>query len=190
MMEVVEIPIGELHPYESNPRINDDAVEAVANSIREFGFKSPIIVDGDNVIICGHTRLKAAQSLGLDTVPVVVADDLSDEQARAYRLADNKTGEFAYWDWDALASELDGICDIDMWEFGFDMGGGVDDYGMDFNLNDGDSPQSYSIALVLTEEQRNIVTQAMDSVEPVITGGNPNADKICEVCRQWLAQRI
>ena len=86
-----------LTPYENNPRDNDCAVEAVARSIEEFGFKNPIIVDRHGVIIAGHTRLKASLSLGLEEVPVIVADDLTDEQCKALRLADNKTGELATW---------------------------------------------------------------------------------------------
>ena len=103
-----------LKPYEKNPRKNDDAVAAVAASIREFGFRVPIICDADHVIICGHTRLKAAEMLGLEEIPVIVADDLTPEQVRAFRLADNKTAELATWDEELLAQELAEICAIDM----------------------------------------------------------------------------
>lgn len=120
-MQVVEKKITEIKPYEKNPRKNDNAVDAVANSIREFGFKSPVIIDKDNVIVCGHTRYKAAKKLGLDVVPCVVADDLTEEQIKAYRLADNKVSELAEWDIDLLGDELDGIFDIDMSDFGFDF---------------------------------------------------------------------
>jgi len=95
-----------IRPYEKNPRQNDQAVEAVARSIREFGFKQPIVVDAQGVIIVGHTRWKAARKLGLEKVPVVVAKDLSPEQAKAYRIADNKTGELATWDYELLPVEL------------------------------------------------------------------------------------
>ena len=118
-MQVTERDIMSIRPYERNPRRNDQAVEFVANSIREFGWKQPIVVDKDGVIVAGHTRFKAAKKLGLRTVPVVVADDLSEEQIKAYRLADNKTGEAAEWDLPALAVELDGILDLDMEQFGF-----------------------------------------------------------------------
>lgn len=111
--------IDNLIPYVNNPRLNDDAVEVVAASIREFGFKNPIIVDQNHVIIAGHTRLKAAKMLGLEGVPVIVVDDLSEEQVRAFRLADNKTGEAAEWDMEKLAEELGLIPDIDMESFGF-----------------------------------------------------------------------
>lgn len=107
-------------PYENNPRNNDDAVDAVANSIKEFGFKVPIIVDKNNVIVAGHTRLKAAQKLGMDEVPVIVADDLTDDQIKAFRLADNKVGEIATWDFSKLEEELTNI-DMDMGLFEFDL---------------------------------------------------------------------
>jgi site-specific DNA-methyltransferase (adenine-specific) len=119
-MEVQEMNIKDIRPYEKNPRINDNAVDAVANSIREFGFKQPIVIDKDNVIIAGHTRWKAAKKLKLKTVPVLVADDLSEEQVRAYRIADNSTGELATWDYDLLLPELEGL-DFDMSEFGLDL---------------------------------------------------------------------
>ena len=119
-MQIVEKRIDEITPYDNNPRINDAGVDAVAESIREFGFRQPIVTDADGVIIVGHTRYKAAQKLGLEKVPVLVADDMTDEQARAYRLADNKTGELTAWDFEALETELDEIFDIDMSLFGFD----------------------------------------------------------------------
>ena len=112
--------VGELIPYENNPRNNENAVEAVAGSIREFGFKNPIIVDQNNVIVAGHTRLLAAKELGLKEVPTIIADDLTTEQINAYRLVDNKTNELAHWDIDMLERELSEIDSIDMEEFGFD----------------------------------------------------------------------
>lgn len=123
-MDIVEIPVDDLIPYENNPRLNDEAVDAVAASIREFGFKQPVVIDKDNVIVCGHTRMKAAVLLGLDTVPAIRADDLTDEQIKAYRLADNKTAELADWDFDALSKELQGLS-IDMADFGFAENAGV-----------------------------------------------------------------
>lgn len=108
----------EIIPYENNPRKNDEAVDYVANSIREFGFKMPIVVDKEGVIIAGHTRLKASKKLGLEQVPVIVADDLTEEQVKALRLADNKVGEIAEWDFNMLGEELANI-DIDMEQFGF-----------------------------------------------------------------------
>ena len=113
-------PVDEVSPYEGNPRRNESAVQAVANSIKEFGFRSPIVVDADGTVIAGHTRLKAAKSIGLSEVPVIVASDLTPEQVSAYRLADNKTGELAEWDVSMLAQELDGLASLDMEQFGFD----------------------------------------------------------------------
>ncbi|MGM0215053.1 hypothetical protein IGI42_002642 [Enterococcus sp. AZ109] len=114
--------LDELIPYENNPRLNDDAVDAVASSIRSFGFKVPIVVDENNVIVNGHTRLKAAKRLKLKEVPVIVADDLTDEQVKAFRLADNKVGEIAEWDHDLLSIELEELenLEFDMSEFGFE----------------------------------------------------------------------
>ena len=111
--------IDDIRPYESNPRVNDQAVDAVAASIRQFGFRQPIVVDQEMVIICGHTRWKAAKKIGLAKVPVHVAKDLSAEQVKAYRIADNKTAELAGWNLELLPLELKELQDWDMTEFGF-----------------------------------------------------------------------
>ena len=120
-MQIVMRKASELVPYERNPRNNDGAVDAVAASIKEFGFKVPIIVDKDGVIVAGHTRLKAAKKLGLEEVPTIIADDLSPEQIKAFRLADNKTAEIAGWDFKLLDEELAELGGIDMSLFGFDI---------------------------------------------------------------------
>lgn len=119
-MQVQEMKMAAIKPYENNPRKNEPAVDAVAASIKEFGWQQPIVVDRDMVIIAGHTRYKAAKKLRLKVVPVLVAEGLTDEQVKAYRLADNKSGELATWDEAALLDELAQICDIDMAAFGFD----------------------------------------------------------------------
>ena len=122
-------PVDRPKPYAKNPRRNDAAVEKVAASIREFGWAQPIVVDGDGVIIIGHTRLKAAKKLGLKTVPVLVRADLTPEQVAALRLADNKTAELAEWDEPLLAAELDALVGkIDMGAFGFDLDAPEDAY--------------------------------------------------------------
>ena len=121
MNNTVMMPIETVVPYEKNPRKNKEAVAKVAASLKEFGFRQPIVVDKDNVIIVGHTRLLAAKKLKMKEVPVLVADDLTEEQVKAYRLADNKTAEFSEWDVDLLMDELDDILDIDMSDFGFDL---------------------------------------------------------------------
>ena len=116
-MKIEMWPVERVKPYESNPRINDDAVDTVAASIREFGFRQPIVVDAEGVIIVGHTRWKAAKKLGLTEVPVHVATDLTPEQIRAYRIADNKTAELAEWNYELLPIELSQLGDA-----GFDLG--------------------------------------------------------------------
>ncbi len=120
-MEIIEMPLGDLKMYENNPRKNSEAVQYVMNSIREFGFKNPIIIDRDNVIVCGHTRFKAASRLRMQTVPCIRADDLTEDQIRAFRLADNKTRELAGWDYDKLEAELNSLdpAAFDLADFGF-----------------------------------------------------------------------
>lgn len=121
-MNIVEKHVDELIPYENNPRHNEDAVKFVKASIQQFGFKVPIVIDPDNTIIAGHTRVLAAKELGMATVPCVVADDLTEEQIKAFRLADNKVSEASGWDWDKLDQELMALSGlgIDMSSFGFD----------------------------------------------------------------------
>lgn len=119
-MEIKDLKITDLKPYEKNPRMNDNAVPYVANSIKEFGFKVPIIIDKKNVIVAGHTRYKAAQQLGLETVPCIIADDLTPKQIKAFRLADNKTAEKAEWETEFLSDELKELLDVDMGAFGFE----------------------------------------------------------------------
>lgn len=118
-MEIVNKKISELKPYENNPRFNDEAVKYVKESIRQFGFKVPIIIDKNNVIVAGHTRLKASQELGLKEVPCIIANDLNEEQIKAFRLADNKVSEKSEWNYDMLDTELSDILDINMEDFGF-----------------------------------------------------------------------
>ena len=119
--------IDEIRPYENNPRKNEQAVDAVAASIQEFGFRQPIVIDKNGVIIAGHTRYKAAKSLGLTEVPCEIASDLTEEQAKAYRLADNKTGELATWDFSMLDLEMLELQQIDMSEFGFETMSGIEE---------------------------------------------------------------
>ena len=120
-MEIVNRKISDIVPYGRNPRINDKSVDFVANSIKEFGFKQPIVIDKNNVVIAGHTRLKAAQKLGLKEVPTIMADDLTPKQVKAYRLADNKVSEASLWDNDLLDQELSELFDFDMARFDFDV---------------------------------------------------------------------
>ena len=121
-MQIIEIAIDRLKDYENNPRNNEKAVEAVAESIKEFGFKVPIVIDDNYTIIAGHTRKKASELLGLEKVPCIIASDLTPEKIKAYRLADNKTAELAEWDFEKLEKEMAELTafDFDMSAFGFD----------------------------------------------------------------------
>ena len=119
-MNIKTVSIDKLKPYEQNPRKNDDAVEYVMNSIKQFGWQVPIVIDKNNVIVAGHTRYKAARRLGIDKVPVIMADDLTEEQITAYRLVDNKTQELSKWDFSKLIEELKSLLgEIDMSLVGF-----------------------------------------------------------------------
>ena len=117
-MEIKMVPLAAITPYENNPRRNADAVKYVRKSIEQFGFKVPMVLDAQNVIVCGHTRFLAAQEIGMEEVPCVYADDLSEEQIKAFRLADNKTAEMSVWDFEKLEIEMQEI-GIDMTDFGF-----------------------------------------------------------------------
>lgn len=128
-MNIQMLKLSDIKPYENNPRKNNEAVKYVAQSIKEFGFKVPIVIDKNNVIIAGHTRYKAAKRLKMKEVPTIIADDLTDEQVKAFRLADNKVAEKAEWDFDLLPLEINNIVNIDMGAFGFDLdfNGGVEE---------------------------------------------------------------
>lgn len=146
-MNIINIELKNIKQYEKNPRKNDEAVGPVAESIKEFGFKSPIIVDKNNVIVAGHTRYKAAKRLKLKEVPCIVADDLTEEQIKAFRLADNKVGEIAEWDFDLLNMELESIS-FDMSSFGFNILNEEekeieeDDYDLEEKLKNIEEPKS------------------------------------------------
>ena len=133
-MEIIYKKTSDLIPYAKNARKNDKAVKYVAKSIKEFGFKVPIIIDSNNVVVCGHTRLKASEQLDIEEVPCIVADDLTDEQIKAFRLADNKVAEQSEWDLNLLNDELDDILNIDMSDFGFDI----------FSMDDIDEVEAYN----------------------------------------------
>ena len=195
-MKIVEKPTAEILPYENNPRINDAAVEPVAQSISEFGFKVPIVIDSSGVIICGHTRFKAAQLLGLEKVPCVIADDLTEDQIKAFRIVDNKTSELATWKVDDLNAELAALSEFDMKSFGFDVSAieGVDispdNFSEDFSLPNEtkDERQEFQITAIFHKKQAKLIRQAMQQVgEPQETFGNTNqaGNMIYEIVRQW-----
>ena len=164
-MNIKEYPIKDLIPYENNPRNNKEAVEYVANSIREFGFKVPIVIDKDMVIVAGHTRLLAAKKLGLESVPCIVADDLTPDQIKAFRLADNKTGEFASWDFEKLEFELDELSDFDMEQFGFTF----EDEDEDIQIIEDEAPEVPDVPVSKTGDIWNLGGHRLicgDSTDP------------------------
>lgn len=142
-MQIVNKSIDEIKEYENNPRNNDNAVEYVANSIKEFGFKVPIVIDKNNIIVAGHTRYKASKLIGITEIPCIIADDLTDEQIKAFRLVDNKSAEYATWDMALLNMELESLQDFDMEMFDFsiekDLKGVVDD---DYEIELPEEPKS------------------------------------------------
>ena len=133
-MNIVKMKVSELIPYINNPRNNENAVDKVASSIKEFGFKVPIVIDKNNVIVNGHTRLLDSKKLGLEEVPVIVADDLSDAQIKAFRIADNKVSEYATWDEELLKLELEQLeeMDFDLDNLSIDYS----DFGLEVDLED------------------------------------------------------
>ena len=162
-LEIVYLSPKELIPYKNNPRMNEGGVQPVIESIKAYGFKVPLVVDKANVVVCGHTRLKAALQMGLEKVPCIIADDLSDEQIKAFRLADNKVSDFSLWDNKLLLDELDSI-DDDLYT-GFDLGGLFDD--------------------VLDENDNTPVEENTDGVTYEIVARSSSREKIEELQRVW-----
>ena len=185
------LSIGDLKPYEKNPRRNDEAVQYVVNSIKEFGFKVPIIIDSENVIVAGHTRYKAAKELGMTEVPCVRADDLTDEQVKAYRLVDNKTAEMAGWDYNILGEELGTVLEMDMSQFGFESID-MDDFGTDFSLPEGEKGDIVNMTLTLDRRQKEFIDECLKDTEVThdcFNNTNSVGNKIYEVFRQWDEQK-
>ena len=200
-MNIIELNLKDLKPYEKNPRKNDEAVKYVKESIKQFGFKVPIVVDKNNIIIAGHTRYKASKELGLTKVPCIIADDLTEEQVKAFRLADNKVSEKAEWDFNILDLELTELeNDFKMDDFGFDIQNfNVDDYGTNFNLPDGDKSPFMQLTFTLSNEQAKLIQDCIEMIkkDKVILSkydnyGNDNANgnALYVMVREWEMQRI
>lgn len=174
-MNIVYKNLTEIRPYEKNPRKNKKAVDKVVASIEEFGFKNPIIIDQDGIIVAGHTRYLAATKLQLESVPCILADDLSDEQIKAFRLADNKTAEFAEWDFDLLDEELSEILNIDMEDFGFELGDLLDDEESNYTVK-ADIPQ-YTPKGEEPEFYEMVNTEKVDELLEEIEASNVTEDQ-------------
>ena len=166
-IKVVYKKLEEITPYVNNPRINEVSVDAVANSIKEFGFKVPIVIDKDGIIVTGHTRYKASKKLGLKEVPTILADDLTEEQVKAYRIADNKVGENSEWDLTKLKVELDDIKDINMEDF-------------NMLIEDLDKVSTKGIT---TSTKENKYTTKVDIPQYEITGENPEFSEMYDTTK-------
>lgn len=177
-LRVVMKPVESIHPYENNPRYNDSAVPYVKNSIQEFGFKVPIIVDEAGSIVCGHTRYKAALELGMSHVPCIVASDLTPKQIQAFRLVDNKVSEFSSWDFSKLEIEI-GELDAEF---------NLDDFGF-FSDSEraGSSPADVGSAAEMQDDtardDRNIYTGRIITSVYEITGDCPKTEELVDRTR-------
>ncbi len=192
-MNILQLPLTELHPYKNNPRKNEKAVDAVAESIKQYGFLVPLVISKDHEIITGHTRYRAAKKLGLSSVPCIMADELTPEQVKAFRLVDNKVSELAEWDVELLPLELADIA-ADLSVFGFESIS-EDDFGESFTLDSGEKKPFQQISLTLHDEQAKLILACIDHVhkngEVKETFGNENhkGNGVYEVVRQWAEQR-
>jgi hypothetical protein len=193
--EFITVKLGELHPYENNPRINDNAVSHVKESIKQCENLDPIEIDENGVILSGHTRLLALQELGYTETEVVRISGLDEDQKRKYRILANKTNEIADWDFDKLAEELDGL-DFDGFDFGFDgmeTNYSPDEFTEDFSLPDGEKPEMCTMSFTLHAEQKSLIEYAMslvtDDVKETFGNTNKNGNALYEVVRQWAEQK-
>lgn len=191
--EVQEVTLEQLIPYVNNAKIHsDEQVTKIASSIREFGFLSPVLIDRNFNIIAGHGRVMAAKKLNMETVPCVFIEGLSENQRKAYILADNRLAELASWDMNLVGLEIGELeyegFDIDL--VGFDnMDITGDDFGTDFSLPDGDKPDVYQMTFTLRKQQKDLIEEALKTVKEDIdeTFGNTNqnGNALYEVVRQW-----
>jgi len=192
-MNIVQKPLGEIRPYKNNPRKNDKAVVAVAESIKRYGFLVPIVLSADGEIVAGDTRYKAAKKLKLKSAPCVIADELDPEQIKAFRLVDNKVGEIAEWDVELLSLELADIA-ADLSAFGFDIVT-EEAFGEDFTLNDGDKKPFQQISLTVHDKQAELLHAAIahvyanEEVNETFGNENKNGNGVYEVVRQWAEQK-
>ena len=176
-MKIVNLKTEQLIPYINNPRHNDDAVDKVASSIKEFGFKVPIVINKDNVVVTGHTRLKAAKKLGIEEVPCIIADDLTDAQIKAFRIADNKVSEYAEWNKDLLKVELEQLEEMD-----FDLDELNIDYS-DFDLDIGEDieeiePEEVEVPEVPEEPKTKLGDIYQLGNHRLMCGSSTNVDDI------------
>ena len=210
MLNIVKMKVEDLIPYINNPRNNENAVDKVASSISEFGFKNPIFVDKNNVVVNGHTRLLASKKLGLKEVPVIVIDDLSEAQIKAFRIADNKTSEYAEWNEELLKIELEQLeemnfnleCtgfDMDdieqMLSLGFDYS--EDEFGEDFELPSGDKNPIQQRTFTLHDNQAFLIDFVINEAKEKYNDNeletfgntNKNGNLLYMVVKEWVEQK-
>ena len=209
-MNIIKMKVEDLIPYVNNPRNNENAVDKVASSIAEFGFKNPIIIDKNNVVINGHTRLLAAKKLELKEVPVIKADDLTEAQVKAFRITDNKTSEYAEWNEELLKIELEQLeeMNFDLECTGFDMDDiekmlnlgfdySEDEFGEDFELPSGDKNPIQQRTFTLHDNQASLIDFAMSEIKEkynndnLETFGNTNinGNLLYMVVKEWVEQK-
>ena len=192
-IKIIQLPLDKVQPYGRNPRKNDGAVDAVAESIKQYGFLVPLVISAKHEIITGHTRYKAAKKLGLKILPCVIADDLSEEQIKAFRLVDNKVAEISEWDMELLPLEIADIA-ADLSAFGFESIS-EDEYGDSFKLEDGAKKPFQQISLTLHDDQAALLLKAIKhvydagEVTPYGENENHNGNGMYEVVRQWAEQK-
>ena len=193
-MEIVNVKIGELTPYDKNTKKHDaKQIANVAESIKQYGFVQPIVIDKNNVVVIGHCRLAAAKKLKMSDVPCVRVEDLTDDQIRALRIVDNKSNE-SPWDMDWLADELD-VIDLTAFDFDFDVGEqhSPDEFGDSFTLPDGDKPEICQMTFTLHQNQKELIEYALETVANCVSetfgNTNKNGNALYEVVRQWAEQR-
>ena len=198
-MNVVYKKLREITPYDKNAKKHDKTqIANVAESIKQYGFVQPIVIDRDGVIVIGHCRALAAKKLGMKEVPCVCVDDLTPEQVNALRLVDNKSNE-SEWDFDLLKDELP---ELDLSDFDFDFDFGLeadgedyspDEFGDEFSLPDGDKPEICQMTFTLHQQQKELIEYAIsivkDNVSETFGNANGNGNALYEVIRQWAAQR-
>lgn len=198
-MNVVYKKLREITPYDKNAKKHDKTqIANVAESIKQYGFVQPIVVDRDGVIVIGHCRFEAAKKLGMKDVPCVCVDELTPEQVNALRLVDNKSNE-SDWDFDLLKDELP---ELDLSDFDFDFDFGLqadgedyspDEFGDEFSLPDGDKPEICQMTFTLHQQQKELIEYAIsivkDNVSETFGNANENGNALYEVIRQWAAQR-
>ena len=190
-MQIKEISLSELVPYERNPRRNDKAVNAVKKSIEQFGFKVPIVIDADNQIVAGHVRFKAARILGFDKLPCIVASDLTPEQVKAFRLIDNKTAELAGWDYGKLGEELKSLAGELSSEFDFGIPSQNDLPENYYSTGKKEQTDFEQMTLVFSEEQKAVVDKALSEVTVGETFGNPNknGNALYAIVKEWTERQ-